>query len=171
MKGRDYLNDESSTADLLQQKWRDEECPIINGVTLGTGGVYLMSLSRVGNQDGFAVTVRPTGVTNLASLHKENGVEWTYLTRLCEFRSLEKGVRVSGGEGGQGADGFVAVSAIEDDRLLWVAFFDNSNPFVEIELTGSQIHAVTTLDDRWSFDLAQPGEVSARAGDPRGRRI
>lgn len=170
-KGRGELNDESFTADSLRRKWMDEECPIVNGVTLGTGDVYLLSLSRIRNQDQFAATVRPAGVTNLASLDKEKGLEWTYLTRLCEVRSLEKGVRVSGGEGGQGADGFVAVSSIEDDRLVWVAFFDNSNPFVEVELAGSRIHAVTTLDDRWSFDLAQPGEVSVQAGDPRGRHI
>ncbi len=162
---------ENEAAELLLRKWKDEQCPLVNGVTLGNGEVYALELSRVREGESYALHLRPGKRTNLASLQEAGSLWWTDVTELDEVEAPGTGLRVCGGEGGQGADGFIAVSRVEDGGLQWVAFFDNANPFVELRLTETQVHAVTTLDDRWTFDLVQPGEVTVEAGDPKGRSI
>lgn len=161
---------EEGAAETLLRKLRGGECPLVNGVTLASGEVYPQELSRVRGRLGYTVSLRPGKPTSLASLREEGALEWTHVTELCRDASPGSGVRVRGGEGGYGGDGFILVSRGEDDRPEWVAFFDEANPFVEVRLTETQVHAVTTYDDRWTFDLAQPGEVSVEAGDPKGWR-
>lgn len=162
---------EEGTAGTLPRRLKAGECPIVNGIILSNGEVYPLELSRVWQGDGYAVGLSRGSPTTLAALQEEGALEWTRVSGECRDESGATGVRVVGGEGSYGSEGFILVSRTGDGRPEWVAYFDESNPFVEVRLTETQVHAVTTLDDRWTFDLKQPGEVSVEAGDPKGWRV
>jgi hypothetical protein len=166
------LNENQAESErLIQDFWQDEQCPIINGVIYGTGEILMLDFDRVTEGEDIAVSVRAAGKTNVASFLAEHENYLTSITELCELQVLEEDLRISGGDGGFGGDGFVAVSRLSDNYLKWIAFFDNSNPFEEVSFTGSQVLAISSHRDKWLFPLAQPEQVSVVAGEPWGSRL
>ncbi|HEX5718822.1 MAG TPA: hypothetical protein VF179_21855 [Thermoanaerobaculia bacterium] len=107
---------------------------------------------------GARVRLIPGEWTDIETLSRE-GLEWTTLGSLTEVLDSTGNIRVCGGEGGMGADGFVAVAEASQNRLQWIAFFENSNPFVEVGLEGNQITAKTSLPYVWRFPLDSPADV------------
>lgn len=41
----------------------------------------------------------------------------------------------------------------------WLAFFDDSNPFIEISVEDDVVIGVTTYNDEWRFPLLRPEQV------------
>ena len=44
-------------------------------------------------------------------------------------------------------------STIPDDYLKWIAFFQHSNPFLEVYLDSGRINAVNNHRHVWSFNI------------------
>lgn len=97
--------------------------------------------------------------TRLTDLDAKTALRFTGLISLCETTDVFRNLRAIGGEGGNGSDGFVAAVEARSGVLLWIAFFTQSNPFVSVELRGSDILATTNLDTHWRFPLDSPGDV------------
>ncbi len=57
-----------------------------------------------------------------------------------------------GGEGSQGSDGFFA-RLNESQDLVWAVFFEDSNPFVGVDVTGSLATFTTNLGLPVTVDL------------------
>ncbi len=89
---------------------------------------------------------------------KIKGICYRRHWRLNDSKSMPN--RVSCGEGGWGGEGFVAVSRFEDDYLLWMAFFDVSNPFEKINVRENVISGVTNLGNTWRFPIDNPERLS-----------
>lgn len=97
---------------------------------------------------------------SLESFLAENIEYWTKLIPLCELHLANHNLIVSGGGGGFGSDGFVAASQSSNDLLVWLAFFDYSNPFIELaEDSKNHVIGKTTLGELWRFDLNSPEYV------------
>ena len=100
----------------------------------------------------------------MSDLEKLHNLEWTYLAQLCE--SVENDIVIAGGEGGIGSDGFVAVLRTSDRHLMWLAFFDDSNPFIKVSFLNGIVIAFSNLGDVWNFPLEKPHELKVVKGRP-----
>lgn len=145
----------------LKVEWDAERCPIVDGIIFGDGRVKRMGLDWVRNAAGrLELAVRPAGWTSLAELMEKGDLQWTGITPRCANIDAAMGLRLSCGEGGLGADGFVAVVQADRGEILWIAFFTQSNPFEVVQLAGDQVMAKTSLGTWWQFPLHSPESVT-----------
>lgn len=148
-------------AERIQQRWKASLSPIFNGIVLGNGtfiGIdFRQSLQDSGELEGVVVTT-----TDVCLFEAEYQDYWTEVTPLCELQVADSKLRILGGEGGFGGDGFVALTTVDQNELVWLAFFDHSNPFVELSLDESRlvIIAKSNLGMKWVFPLHEPQRVT-----------
>lgn len=146
--------------DPLTLAWRNRKIPLINGVTFRDGTCIRLELYYA-NKNWSAKTA-------IKILDEDGGVDmwtigvfgWTFFGEMFALSVQGKDIEIVGGEGGMGADGFIAALDIRDNAPLWVLFFDDSNPFDFAEVRGSTIRAHSTLDCIWEINLDDPTEIS-----------
>lgn len=145
----------------LTAQWSAERCPIIDGIVFGDGRVKLISADWQKQADGrLGIVLKPGGWTTLAELHAKGQLQWTGTIALCEAVDLAKNIRVLGGEGGLGSDGFVANVRSDNGKIVWIAFFNNSNPFEVVQIHNHHVLAKTNLGTWWRFPLDAPDRVT-----------
>lgn len=139
--------------------WLHEQCAIVNGVMFPDDRVYLVSVTSRPRQSPLVACSEET--VSISSVFGDADVEFTELTGLFEAEYPDRGLVVACGEGGMGGDGFVAVLKSGNRELVWLAFFDASNPFIRASLAGDIVHAVSSLGHCWRFPVDRPERVSA----------
>ncbi|MCP4600753.1 MAG: hypothetical protein GY847_09510 [Proteobacteria bacterium] len=145
----------------IQHQWASMKCPIINGILFANGDIEWINVGLLPQSGGMArIQLSPGRPTDVKTLTDEGVLDWTEVAPLCEAIDEKRNIRVFAGEGGLGADGFVAVLKASDSQLEWVAFFENSNPFVEVELRETEVLAKTNLSNTWRFPLDSPAQVT-----------
>jgi hypothetical protein len=135
----------------LEHALKHGACPILNGLLYPDGSVLLVDSLPSGPG---APTFGPR--TSLDALDATEPLEWTTVGTLAEAVSPDGSYSAVGGEGGMGGDGFVAVTAAADKRLLWVAFFEDSNSFEEIRFDGGDVVARSNLGREYRFPVTAP---------------
>lgn len=138
----------------LMSLWAKWECPILNGVMFADGFVDCIPPYEQSRPPG-TITLAGQGRTSLDSL---GSLELTSVMPSCRAEDKAKDLVVIGGEGGMGSDGFVAVTDFAN-CLRWIAFFDFSNPFVSVALSGDEVLAKNNLDETWHFPLVSPSQI------------
>lgn len=135
----------------LEGAWQQGACPIVNGLLFPDGSVLpVLSLPSRAGAPTFGQR------TTLKALDASAPLQWTAVGALTHAVSADGSFSAVGGEGGMGSDGFVAVAMRADNRLLWIAFFDDSNPFGEIAFDGGDVVARSTLGREFRFPVASP---------------
>ncbi|SIN81915.1 hypothetical protein SAMN05444166_1079 [Singulisphaera sp. GP187] len=156
----DDRNNQPADADLAAQ-WVAENCPIIDGIVFGDGRIkQLFAVRNKQVNEGPGMKIQPGGWMTLADLQKKGQLDWTGILDLCVAEDLARGIRILGGEGGYGADGFVANIRSDSGEIVWIAFFTSSNPFEEVQIHSDHVLARTNLDMWWRFPLDAPEEVT-----------
>ena len=148
-----------SSEQLVQLKWKTGMCPILNGIIFGDGAIVELETYRSSSEDLLQVRIRRnTDVEDFSTNHADY---WTETISLCELQISDKDLEIIGGEGGFGSDGFVAVSRVSDGYLIWIAFFEDSNPFIQLSVNNncSEILGITTLGKIWQFPIEHPEQV------------
>jgi hypothetical protein len=140
----------------IQELWADEQCPIINGIIFGDGIIKRFRLVRDNSQEGAIINLILETQTTVIDFLSQKPNNLTTLVQLCEKNVSEKHLRLIAGEGGWGGDGFVAIENKETKALEFLLFFDNSNPFVEIDFDESRVIAVSNLGERWIIPIEEP---------------
>ena len=149
---------------LIQDRWREEKAPIIDGVLFASGDIALFRYEWIA-EPSIGVRAVATGQhTTLQEFLDAKPGFWTALTELGSVPWLEGGLRIVCGGGGFGADGYVGACVADTNYLLWLAFFQESNPFDEITLEGATAIARSTYGQRWTFPIREP--LSFSVGDP-----
>lgn len=133
-------------SDLLDE----ERFPCVDGVYLPSGEVVVMECAQ-------NLWVRPLAGSTLASILSYNEDMMTSLGPLFTERAF--GYVISGGEGSNGSEGFLALRSA-DGALVWVAYFQTSNPFTGARVEGDRVIAETNLGHRWSFPIGDPARVT-----------
>lgn len=152
----------------LQAEWDAERCPVVNGIIFGDGRVRLMSVGWRGRPgDSLELSVRPAEWTTLNELAEVNPLQWTGIIPLCNCEVAARKLRIFGGEGGSGSEGFVAITNADNGEIAWIAFFNESNPFEAIEFVGEHVVAKTNLGTYWRFPLDFPENVPFSYGTAR----
>lgn len=139
-------------------KWSEGEVPVLNGIMESGGRLHLVR-----------ATDPPRCLPMSLQLEKELDLAYLFETdwtiaitsnRACDPIS---GMTAVCGECGMGSDGFVAVQASEEPAsLLWLAFFDFSNPFDSVRFEEGFLKATNNLLEEWSFSLTNPWQVKIR---------
>lgn len=143
---------------IIVEKWMDAELPLVSGVYERSGRSHL---------------VRPVDPPRLLPLTlevvEEGGVlqprtsRWTQAIPMAQARDSLVGDFVIVGECGHGSDGFVAVQKNEEpESLIWLAFFDFSNPFESMQIEPDVIRVFNNLQEEWCFDRSLPWRILVR---------
>lgn len=140
----------------LQQIWEEGTCPIFNGIMFADGTVASLKLAE--HSPGCRQLCRAE-VTSLKELDKQDKLASTALGEHNQIFNVDGGLRAIVGEGGMGADGFVALIDESEGEAKWLAFFDFSNPFDEAEFTNTELLCKNNLGELWSFPLERPQDV------------
>jgi hypothetical protein len=151
----------------LQGHWDAEECPIVEGVIFPDGRIWSISAEHVLGNPGVQIeqVLRPQDWTSLAELVAAGPFHCSNLCSNSELVDAAINRRIICGEGSWGGDGFVAVLKADSGKILWIAFFSTSNPFLSVKLEGDQVIATSNHGIRWRFPLNSPQEVTL---DPCG---
>lgn len=147
----------------IQQIWDNKLWPIRNGIYFDDGRVALLNISMPWENVGKAVSVSVASLTQLEQIDEFRENCTTHLSPLCQESYPDMNLRVYGGEGGHGSEGFIAVTQISTGHLLWLAYFDCSNPFERVSVTNGIVIGVSNLGDSWNFPLTQPDSFSVNA--------
>lgn len=137
--------------ELIQEKWREGLAPIVNGIQFADGKIcQLESTSPESTENS-----KPTE-TKLETLKDKNEIQWAHYMELHFIEIHARGIRLCCGEGSMGGDGYVAAVDIKSNLLIWVAYFDYSNPFINVKLNNDSIVATNNSGDQWYFHIDHP---------------
>jgi len=147
-----------SEEQIIQTQWQRWMCPIFSGIVYGDGTIVQVEMQRSEPLTQIARVMHRSGIGEFVKNHPD---DWTELISLCEVTVPERDYRLVAGEGGFGGDGFVALARNSDNHLIWIAFFDNSNPFIEVSINKdfTGIQGKTNLGTVWRFPIDRPENV------------
>ena len=115
---------------LAQQNWKQGKCRIEDGIFFGDDRVILFD-------------DKEQSIKTLDQLVETKPGFWTELDIAAEYQSREYGVQVFAGGGSWEGEGFVAVSQLEDEQLLWLIHLSDSEAFISVKIQDDNIYAVS----------------------------
>lgn len=141
----------------IQDLWAAGRIPIVSGIYFASGEVWKL-IADDGN-DG-ATKLIPGEVLDIDNICSNEGTSYTSIDSIFQavLQFDARNIRVFCGEGGYGGDGFVCVT--ENDAVLWIAFFEYSNPFVKAEQDDGYLIAYNNCGEEWRFPIDNPQVVS-----------
>jgi len=145
----------------LQKRWLEGYCPIVNGIVHANGKIQRLDVLVSGRYPSLEVKTEIGESTSLSILEAAGHLEWTGCTPLRKASDPTSDLLVEAGECGMGADGFVAVSRLSTEALVWLAFFDCSNPFISIRIGKNMVLVKSTHGNTWKFDHQNATLVAA----------
>jgi hypothetical protein len=148
---------------IVAKLWRESSCLRISGIYRPDDTVARLDFRKVSEDTVQSFVVETRSVADVLSEDPENRSH-------LFVADVEgpAGTRISAGATNEGSEGFVAVSSDRDSTLLWLAFFDFSNPFERGTLRvidGERFSVRTNCDARWTFSLADPTNVRVTKGE------
>lgn len=147
---------------LLQRLWEREQCVPVSGIHEPSDLISCLDFKRVSDEEVRSFVANQMSANEIYSKDPSNLADLF----IGEGVAGPRRMRVAAGETSAGSEGFVAVS-IERD-LLWLAFFDFSNPFepASIRILNEDSFAVMTNHRAdWIFRFDEPTNITARKGD------
>lgn len=140
------------------------EAPIINGVVYPSGDLTLLDIQI--NWD-LPIKYKVLGAfhTTVNDFVVKNDLYFSSCTITSHIVCNSESIEIFAGEGSYGSDGFVAVADSGSKKLIWLAFFECSNPFIDLTIKGKVIYATSTLNCLWMFDIDNPSKVTIKCGD------
>ena len=147
-----------------QQMWENRTWPVRNGLYIADGTVALLKVSMPWETSDKRISVIVSGSAKLEQIHELRENRLTHLASLCEESNAGLKLTIFAGEGAHGSEGFVAVSQTTTGHLMWLAYFDCSNPFEKVLLKNGIVTAVSNLGHSWHFPLTQPERLTVDTG-------
>jgi hypothetical protein len=138
----------------IQENWHRGRVPITNGIIFNNGTLYEVNYNEIIIQGVFGYEVK---VCNKKSTLSNNAD----LTYIYETDSVKDDGRIySCGEAAWGGDGYIACADMSTNDLIWVAFFEYSNPFTSMKLEGGRIKAKNNHGHIWSINIQNPIDIT-----------
>ncbi len=144
----------------IQQLWADEQCPEINGIIYGNGIVKKINIVRDSLWRLIEIKPEFENQTTVTEFLHDKPDEITNVYQLCDKSVIDHNIRLIGGEADWGDFGFIAVENLQTKELKFLMFFDNSNPFVEIDFLDSNILATSNLGEKWIVPIEEPEKMT-----------
>lgn len=140
----------------LQLLWKDGRCPLISGILYADGTVKILNPKQVVEYNDVP---EYSGTTTIQELSKLGEIYYTHIYKHKYIEITELELKVYYGEGSWGSEGFIAVCDSKQDSLQWIAFFEYSNPIINVEHVNGKIYAYSNLGHKWVFDIRHPENV------------
>jgi len=143
----------------IRDFWKHQESPIINGIVLPDGSIQLITISiDLKSSPRYLIELGPK--TSISELAGKSELHWSSCATLTRLDIQEENLTIVAGEASYGSDGFVAVINSTTHELVWLAFFDCSNPFHKLEYVDKELYAWSTHEHIWRFPINEPSNVS-----------
>jgi hypothetical protein len=151
------------------EAWFNRRCPLLNGITHADGRVITIHVEwhPVRQDSGagprYRYCVEKTGTTSIQDILARGKLQWTNVHAICESRAHStRDLRAYCGCDDWEGTGFVALSRADNDQFIWVAYFENSEPFVAVQLTSTSVDAVSEEGNVWTLPIERPEDVTVR---------
>jgi len=135
------------------------ECPLIDGIIYSDHRIQLCDV-QVSWKRPAEYKIELSSITSIDNLKKEGKLAWVSCSISDEYIDEAHSIKVVCGEASYGGDGFVGIVTLRQEKLIWLAFFTDSNPFHKVTVVGTQIIAVSTHKCEWKFDIDTPSRIS-----------
>ncbi|NED16034.1 hypothetical protein [Streptomyces sp. SID9124] len=143
----------------IERLWEgDYELPAEDGLYFADGRAYDVDITP-GAPAGLTV-LEPFDVDAMLA----EDPSWVTAVGVLAVVELGDGGLLWGGEGGMGADGFLA-RLTADRKLVWAVFFSDSNPFDRIRVTGNVATCHSTAEFELAVDIDDPRNPVPRVSD------
>jgi hypothetical protein len=131
------------------------ECPSLDGVIFPDETIQLLNVKVVwGLPINYIISI--AAKTSIKILNNKGDLRWNSCAILVRLIDEKHSIEIIAGEGDYGSDGFVGVIDFASKKMIWIAFFNNSNPFGEVKIVDEEIHAKSTLGCIWRFKIKNP---------------
>lgn len=146
---------------LVERLWADEKCPYFDLIMHGDGKILPLPTA---NKNDFGMSNAASDswipISQVPNIDDENKLnEGLAVISSKELRQL--GLRISCRESfSSGSNGFISLSRASSGKLVWLAFFVESNPFDFIELNNDVVVAKSTDGTTVSLNLNNPASVN-----------
>ena len=151
------------------EAWLNRRCPLLNGVIHADGRVITIRVKyHTARQDLAATQCRyhleQTGATSIQDILAHGKLQWTkvYATRETTKTDDARNLRAYSGCDDWEGTGFVALARADSDQLIWIAYFEDSEPFVALQLTPASVQAVSEEGNIWSFPIETPEDATVQ---------
>ncbi|MEO6315867.1 MAG: hypothetical protein ABIU63_17750 [Chitinophagaceae bacterium] len=134
------------------------ECPTVNGIIYPSGIIQLVDAKSEWSHSE-AIKLVPAGQTSIAKLEENDNLEWNSCAVLDRTVNEKENLEVLTGECAFGSEGFVALLEFTTQKLIWLAFFTDSNPFIHPRIERGLVYATSTLNCKWRFDFKEPANI------------
>ncbi len=142
----------------IKNFFEHQECPNVNGIIYPDGQIQLINVDVNWNRNK-KYLLQLGGKTSIVELKRENTLSWNDCAILSTENYVDNDIEILAGEGDYGSDGFIAVINSINHELIWLAFFDCSNPFSRTQLNGEKLYAWSTNGTLWQFNLKLPEKI------------
>ncbi len=137
------------------------ECYSVNGIQFPDGAVHCLRVTLAG-KGWDEYTVEAGAQTTLQQLETAGAMSGNSCAVMAQLTDAATGFHIMAGECNWGSDGFVAVLDGRTRRLMWLAWFDCSNPFHALTLHDGALQATSTSGCTWTFPLHAPANCFVR---------
>jgi hypothetical protein len=150
---------------MIQHLWETRRWPVRSGIYFADENVVLLDISMPWETKDKKVSVSVLKSARLDDVNEFPAPERTHLIQLCEQPYPELKLSVIGGEAAHGSEGFIAVTDLETGKLVWLAYFNSSNPFESVSVSQGLVTGVSNLGHKWNFPINQPETVKVFVED------
>jgi hypothetical protein len=154
-KPRDTPKTHSTFMRSVQEMWECRRWPIRNGIYYADDTVQFLEVSMPWETEFKTISIQPTRRVRLDEFDLQTNLT-TVIGADCESSDADLNLRLFGGGGAHGSEGFVSVADSNSGLLLWLLYLDCSNPFEKVSLFNGSVRAVTNLFHVWTLPLYSP---------------
>lgn len=123
-----------------------ENLPIANGIVYSNGFMEPIEIMKQSRHS------RVLYKHNKCKVNSEN-LDYSDGYASAEIILNSKKQKIVCGGGSYGGDGFVLATALESGEMLWLASFDESNPFISIYEKDQYIYVTNNCEEVWQFKI------------------
>ena len=131
------------------------ESPSLNGITFPDGTIKIFDI-KVEWSPTIIYTIKEKEDSSIDILKSIGQLHWSDCAVITKLIDKERSIEVIAGEGDYGDDGFVGVIDLNSRKLIWLAFFNCSNPFDKLKIIDDYLYARSTSGCFWKFKIEDP---------------
>lgn len=131
----------------LNDLWKTEKCPIINGVIFDNGTIIQLDIPDCSSEK---TVLKVEKKMILSSLYLENKSIFKDLYHSSLIKKKGE-LKFMAGEGSWGGDGYVACINMNTNKILWIFTSDRINPIIGLELL--EDHLLATNNNGCIFNI------------------
>ena len=135
------------------------ECPSVEGIIFPNGIIQMFDV-KINRGSPTIYKIKMKSKTSIDELQIKGNLEWNSCAIIDRLKDTKNNIEVISGECDYGSEGFLAVVNLNTEKLIWLAFFHNSNPFSHLKMDGKIICAMGTYNCFWKFNLENPTSFS-----------